>query len=255
MCTVTWERQVDGYVLLCNRDERDSRRAASGPRIAELRQTSFIAPVDGDHGGSWIGVNEFGLALCLLNRYGDPNVESQQDYTSRGLLLTDLLDCRLARNVTTRLAGIPLQCYRPFSLLVLSITEPACLVEWNGHALEINTNVEDRVPLTSTSLNEPEIAIGRRRQFEQLKTGVAEVTPELLYQFHRSHVPEQGAYSVCMHRDGAATVSLSVVTVNKESVELAYRPGPPCEDAAAEVVSLTRAGGISPGNEVSTETR
>lgn len=68
MCTVSWLHKAKGYVLLCNRDERHTRKPALGPRISERNGISFIAPVDGDHGGSWIGVNQFGLTLCLLNR-------------------------------------------------------------------------------------------------------------------------------------------------------------------------------------------
>ena len=46
-------------------------------------------------GIAWIGVNQFGLSLCLLNRYQDEGrVDAARTYTSRGLLLNELMDCR-----------------------------------------------------------------------------------------------------------------------------------------------------------------
>jgi hypothetical protein len=85
MCTVTWLPRPDGYQLLCNRDERDSRQPALGPRLHEQNGVKYIAPVDGDHGGSWIGTNEFGMSLCLLNRVGDVESDGNRDYISRGV--------------------------------------------------------------------------------------------------------------------------------------------------------------------------
>ena len=66
MCTVSWLRQAEGYVLLCNRDERHTRKPAGGPRVGDVRGVSFVAPVDGDHGGSWIGTNQFGSDLVSI---------------------------------------------------------------------------------------------------------------------------------------------------------------------------------------------
>ena len=132
MCTVSWLRQADGYVLLCNRDERHTRKPAGDPRIGDVRGVSFVAPIDGDHGGSWIGVNQFGLTLCLLNRYDDLSADPSRDYTSRGLLLTDLLDCRDGSQISTRVTEAGLDRFRPFTLLALSVDAPAMLVGWNG---------------------------------------------------------------------------------------------------------------------------
>src|SRR5687768_12141538 len=91
MCTVSWSHQDDGYHLLCNRDERHTRKPARPPRVHERSDVRFIAPIDGDHGGSWIGVNQFGLSLCLLNRYQDGEQSATGSNKSRGLLLAGLM--------------------------------------------------------------------------------------------------------------------------------------------------------------------
>src|SRR5882724_8716006 len=92
MCTVSWIHQDDGYDLLCNRDELHTRKPALPPRVHERSDVRFIAPIDGDLGGSWIGVNEFGLSLCLLNRYQDGEQSATESKKSRGLLLAGLMD-------------------------------------------------------------------------------------------------------------------------------------------------------------------
>jgi transport and Golgi organization protein 2 len=237
MCTVTWLRQPDGYVLLCNRDERNTRRPAAGPRRGVLQGVSFIAPVDRDHGGSWIGVNEFGMTLTLLNRYGDPQPGSREQFTSRGLLLIDLINCSDATQVKQRLQRTQLDRFRPFTLLALSTASEAVLANWTGAEVDVVCG-NDLVPLTSTSLNEPAIAGGRREQFAQtVRDGL---TVEKLEEFHRSHLPRRSAHSVCMHREDAATVSLSMVSVNREAIEFRYHDGAPCEGKGVVTVSIPR---------------
>jgi hypothetical protein len=62
-----------------------------------------------------------------------------------------------------------------------------------------------------------------------------EVTHEKLGVFHRSHAGGPGAYSPCMHRRDAKTVSFSRITVTSSAVRFVYTPAAPCEDAPAEM--------------------
>ena len=62
--------------------------------------------------------------------------------------------------------------------------------------------------------------------------------------FHTSHAPIPSAYSPCMHRDNADTVSFSLVTVADGVIEFAYLPMPPC----ARKQSQASMKATSPGN-------
>ncbi|HZE70865.1 MAG TPA: NRDE family protein [Pyrinomonadaceae bacterium] len=241
MCTVSWLHQKGGYVLLCNRDERHTRKPASGPRHDSLRGVSFIAPVDGDHGGSWIGVNQFGLTLCLLNSYGVTNHIADRVYTSRGLLLKDLLDCQNSQQVIERLSDIKLDPFQAFTMAVLSVDKPAVLFEWTGRECSIDPDGEPRMPLTSSSLKDPNVVELRRKLFGDMVAQRGEVDAELLHRFHLSHLPERGPASVCMHRHDVSTVSLSVVTVTPQTVEFSYHSNSPCLPAPANKVLIERA--------------
>src|SRR6266496_1676021 len=195
MCTVSWFVQAGGYVLLCNRDERHSRQPALGPRLGERRGVSFIAPADGDHGGAWIGVNQFGLTTCLLNRYGDSQADGAGSFTSRGLLLTALLDCRRGGEVHERVQAIELGQFRPFTMAVLAADEMPLVLDWTGRQCSIRAEVDSRAPLVSSSLREPRIAHWRKEQFRSLLSGAAteerKPNAELLRRFHCGHLPER----------------------------------------------------------------
>ena len=67
MCTVSWLYHPGGYQLFCNRDEKHHRLPALPPLSCVHRGMQYVAPVDGDAGGTWLAVNEAGLTLCLLN--------------------------------------------------------------------------------------------------------------------------------------------------------------------------------------------
>ena len=69
MCTVTWILDGDSYSLYFNRDELRTRQPALPPQRHQERGVRFLSPTDGDAGGTWIAVNEYGLSLGLLNDY------------------------------------------------------------------------------------------------------------------------------------------------------------------------------------------
>jgi uncharacterized protein with NRDE domain len=236
MCTVSWFRTSEGYVLACNRDERHTRKAALGPRLSKLGDVSYVAPIDGDHGGSWIAVNQFGLGLSLLNRYLDPaaNVDT---FISRGLLVTQLIDSATIDEVRNRLSSISLHSYRPFTLLSLD-RQSELVFDWSGSTLSQRLDSETSAPLVSSSFGDPKVIEYRRQEFLNLVGAAGGVDNEVLSSFHCSHQPEQGPYSVCMHRDEAATKSRSIVTVDAAMVQFAYQAGPPCEGAEFDFVDL-----------------
>lgn len=49
-----------------------------------------------------------------------------------------------------------------------------------------------------------------------------------LERLHSSHDPEEGASSICMHRDEAETVSMTILEVSGKSAAMRYHADPPC---------------------------
>lgn len=231
MCTVSWLYEDGGYQLLCNRDERHARKAALPPRVRQRRGVLSIAPVDGDHGGSWIGVNQFGLSLCLLNRY-QGEAEAAKEYTSRGRLLIELLDSSSRAQAQERIRRIGLKSFRPFTLLALEPGKPCLLVQWTGRDYLVEGDGERIALLVSSSYDPEGVTLSRRQLFDRLVAAAAnKIDGRSLYSFHASHVPAASAYSTCMHREDARTVSFSWIKVAPAGVEFLYHPDSPCTAA------------------------
>ena len=246
MCTVSWLARADGYELFCNRDERPARKVALPPAFGVTRGVRFVAPTDGEAGGTWLGVNEHGLTLCLLNRYAGVETLAERDFKSRGLLLPDLLSSRDPVEVRTAVAHAGLRQFQPFTLLALAPGPSASVMSWTGHRLLVaEDDCDSLMPLTSSSFAGAEVTRARRELFRSMAAGSAEPAPEMHMRYHRSHSPGPGPLSVCMHRPEASTVSFSRVRVNTRSAEFFYQPGPPCAGAQGVRVSLPRPTGRS----------
>lgn len=220
MCTVTWLEEDCGYHLFCSRDEHRTRDPAHLPRVFERDGVHWIAPVDAEHGGSWISVNEFGIGLCLLNG-GPGNGE-----VSRGEIVMDHAAYTDRLEIVERVGSADLRCYAPFSLTILEPGVPAILIEWDGRESALFGNANPFLPLASSSLDR----MGARRERSGLfrKLRPACVADHLA--FHASHLPEPGPYSPCMHRDDAHTVSFSHVEVAAGAVAMTYYPEPLCRN-------------------------
>ena len=240
MCTLTWVRREAGYELFFNRDERFTRGPALAPRIHERGVCRWVAPVDPDGGGTWIGVNQFGLSVALLNGYRREDLE-QRPWQSRGLLVDSVLDSLSTREVRVRLERRDLRAVRSFTLVAIEPAAPALIVTWDGRELCWDRRLEGHPPICSSSLDPSGATQARRAVFAELCARRGTVDAELLEEFHACHLPQRGALSPCMHRADAQTQSAVHVRVGGSEVELHYTPGAPCEGLPAEVTVIDRA--------------
>ncbi|HYE72781.1 MAG TPA: NRDE family protein [Blastocatellia bacterium] len=250
MCTVSWMYNQEGYELFCNRDERHTRAAALPPRLHQFQDVSFISPIDPEGGGSWIGVNQFGVTLCLLNAY-DAAQEKQVHQISRGRLLWYLMDCQSVLEISRRIERISMRVFRPLTLVALSPSEKVTVLHWNGNDLWINRNGDNERPLISSSYDLSGVQKSRRSEWQNLfSSNASELTLSNLRKFHVSHAPSRSPYSVCMHRHDARTVSFTCISVNNRSIQMSYLPTSPCRlreslEAEEKVVAMPRRSGAT----------
>jgi hypothetical protein len=80
----------------------------------------------------------------------------------------------------------------------------------------------------------------RRAEFVR-QVGGSAVDPARLYWFHASHGSEPNAYSPCMHRPDAETVSFSWIVVTPREIRLLYAPAAPCQCTPTAQEILPRA--------------
>ncbi|ABC21517.1 NRDE family protein [Rhodospirillum rubrum] len=118
MCTVVIDRRPgDPWPLLvaANRDELADRPWLPPARHWPSRP-EVIAGLDELAGGTWMGLNDWGVVACVLNREG--TLGPLAGRRSRGELVLDALDMADARDAAEALADIDPRAYRPFNLIV-----------------------------------------------------------------------------------------------------------------------------------------
>lgn len=224
MCTVSWARAPGGYVFYFNRDEAKTRPPAAGPIERTRAGVRFLAPTDGEQGGSWILVNEFGLTLGLLNHYPPGYQAGSQDRPSRGRLVLDCADLADSDGLDQRLADLGLTPYPPFRMVAID-RGGARLLIWDGTRLEGAGDRRVEPPVTSSSW-EPERVEGFRRALFDRAMVTADDRISGLEAFHHRHDASRPAESVLMSRPDACTHSVVRIDVEEGLARLHYEPQP-----------------------------
>jgi len=241
MCTVAFiPSPTGGYLLGHNRDESRQRPRGLPPRRLTRGGRAFLAPRDPDGGGSWIGVNDAGLTLCLLNAAeGNPS-RLVPNPRSRGRVLWEMFHLDDTRTVGEHLATDDKQLddVRAFHLVAIEPGKSgrhalAVRFRWDGEKLYHDEHDGPGL-FVSSSLDPSGVARGRSEAWRMLITRVPNPDRDTLGAWLASHEPERGPFSICMHRPDARTVSRTLVNVDSQKIELAYLDDAPCSPASQE---------------------
>ena len=242
MCTVTIVPLQDGFRLGCNRDERRDRAEARPPAVHGLQHRTAVFPVDPQGLGTWVGVNDAGLAGALLNRTIDsaePIVKTSR--LSRGLIIPDLLDCTSLTEALDVSAALDPGDFDRFRLVVAQNTS-AAIVMSDGVALSVElTKLSRPIMLTSSSLGDAFVEGPRRRLFDRLFAGEARSWLRAQSRFHSHQWPSRRDISVRMERADARTVSQTIVNVSCRAIELRYRAPESTKSVVVAVVQSSSA--------------
>ncbi len=238
MCTLSWLPDASGYRVLFNRDERRTRRPGRGPTRQRIAGVRVLTPIDRDFGGTWIGVNQFGVTAAILNRYHDALIERTPATVSRGLLLQSLLDARSARALVARVEALSLHPYLPFTIAAFDRAAVVRLVDWNGRRLVPSRVTTPGLVRTSSGFDQRAAERSRGARFDEAaETGP--ITAATLRGLHRDHQPARGALSICMHRPDARTRSLTEIRVARTTASVRYAPGSPCRSGTVAPIRLS----------------
>jgi hypothetical protein len=182
-------------------------------------------PFDPSSAGTWIGINQWGLLLTLLNEY--PSASSGPAPKSRGLLIPAALSSATLEEAASRITA---QEPSQFGACLVALVAPRGEIVTLRLDRKIwHREAHPRQPMifASSSLDAEKARTTRQELFQKALPGGIGV----LRAMHRRHEPEKGPYSVCMHREGSQSVSFSEVSMDGRGVELFYWPGSPCETA------------------------
>ena len=253
MCTLAiYFRTFADYpvVIAANRDEFLARPALAPTVLSEAPRV--VGGKDLKAGGTWLGINQYGLVAGLLNRRSD---KADPEARSRGLLCLDALRCATVAEAAAMVRSQRSSDYNPFNLLVASRTDAMVAYDRAG-ALDIEPLAPGFHLLTNLDLDDfecPKISRSYRR-FAEL-AGQADFARDpvanrgelarLLADHSTQLDPRSGRpNSLCLHLDEYGTRSSSLIFLGTAAaqVEHFFAPGPPCTTAYQPATTPAQSG-------------
>lgn len=215
-----------GFALAMNRDEQRTRPAARPPAQHQAGHLTAWHPSE-PAGGTWIGINERGIALALLNGHQRP---PDSALASRGLIIPELLAAVNLAELQGLFAGLETRAFNPFRLIAVDPrAEEIREWIWDGVNTAMNRPPWQLVHWFSSGFDEPRVVAARtavaRRAAKEADAGRLSWVRRL----HASHEPRSGPYSICLHRSDAKTVSYTEIVWADESPRMEYFPTSLCE--------------------------
>ena len=223
MCTVSIVPVADGCRMVCNRDERRTRAAAHPPRAFPTEVSRAIYPQDPVSGGTWIGVNDDGLMVALLNRTAVGTTSRVSPPRSRGSIVPMLLAFTSIAEAMHAYDAIDITQVEPFRILMAHRSSVAVITGDRAHSHSEVFPLLGPVMFTSSSLGDAVVETPRLRLFELLVLA----DPDWMrgqFRFHRHRWAERPAISVHMARQDAITVSRTTIDVTSRDINLHYEP-------------------------------
>jgi len=128
MCTVLYIPGNDKITMVSLRDESPLRPAAENPKLFQQGEMTSLYPRDQTGGGTWVGANNNGTVIILLNG-GFICHERKSHYAkSRGLIVSELL---MATDPVNQWMLYDLSAIEPHTLVILQHSKLFQLV-WDG---------------------------------------------------------------------------------------------------------------------------
>jgi len=237
MCTVTFIARKRGYFLGMNRDEKLTRPTALPPRKRTVNGRAVFAPSE-PGSGTWIALSDQGTALALINWYSI-KARVGRNALSRGEVVNSASAAISLDSADAALYALPLNRINPFRLVgVFPATGEIVEWRWNQKQLVRENHRWKTQQWISSGFDEPTAQRVRGRAFRQAQKQESAGTLDWLRRLHRSHVPETGPLSTCMHRVDAATVSYTEISVSAPVAALRYHAGAPCQHSECSFLAF-----------------
>ena len=257
--------EAEPLVLGFNRDE-DPARDAGSPEVFTWGGRRVLAAREPIHGGTWLGLNDAGLVVGLLNRKvpassprcGTPALgcararsrgRLRHRVRSRGLLVLDCLRQGTVRAVQKGLGALA-EPYEPFNLFALH-ARSAIAVHYEGgeaQVLPLSPGVHVFAHRDVDDLDEPKVAGAhaacRREAAGQPTDWVATFTACLCV---HADDPTSEA-SPCRHGAGYRTLCSTILAIEGWRPlrgRLLHARGPPCRTPYRDLTPLI--GELHPG--------
>jgi len=219
-----------------NRDEKLTRPTGQPPTIKKVNGRAVLCPSE-PGGGTWIATNDEASTFALINWYSiSKRVESLA--VSRGEVVNRVSTTNSPEAAQAALVDLPLNRINPFRLIgVFPVTGEIVEWRWNLKQLVRRKLRWQTQQWISSGFDEPTAQRVRGKTFREARQQSSAGTLNWLRRLHRSHSPQAGPFSTCMHRADATTVSYAEVTVSSHQATMRYHAGAPCQGSVLIVLS------------------
>jgi transport and Golgi organization protein 2 len=241
MCVlaIQYKTARDAPILVASNRDEFYDRPTQPPRIQSGRPR-VICGIDRKAGGTWLGVNQFGLFIAVANR---PKAVIPLEARSRGLLCRDLLNAETARKAadhaarelaTGHYAGANYVCADAKNALVVQGDETIETIELDPglHVLS-GTRVDD-------SNDERQEFVRRLLTLQRLDSAVAFLA--VASRTFSRKADDNGRRGVVIHGPDFGTVSSTLLSLPKKTHNAVYHysSGPPSEQSYDDLSALLR---------------
>ncbi len=234
MCTSLIYRNIEKktFGVGFNRDESIKRKSSLHPKKVQYNEIEYLCPIDGDYGGTWIGINSNRIVYAILNLY-EAQFKIIKNPTSRGFLTQKLLREEIDFSFFIK---ENLHTYYPFRILKVGLYKTEVL-SWDGDKVitEVDTSIW-KIIASSFMLGAKAEEI-RRSVFHSnfLVEEESQNFIDISSKYFSSHLPDKGGSSPCMHRREAHTVSNTIINIDNQEIKLMYKNSQPCESEVYEI--------------------
>jgi len=249
MCTLALFLDVfDEFPLLvaANRDERYDRPAAPPALIAT--NPKIVAGRDLRAGGTWLGINDHGLVVGILNRRANGATPVRTNPRSRGLLCMDLLALRNTEEALELMIRREDQ-YNPFTLVFVDPGGGGVSFNANGtiavRALRAGLHVFSSAAAVDTESAKADRAYQRFLGWAdgwkaQKRSGEWLGGLRTLLGDHSALGKDDPRDAICVHGAESGTVSSSIIHYSAldKRFECYYCAGAPCQNSFAAPLAL-----------------
>jgi uncharacterized protein with NRDE domain len=237
-------------LVAANRDEHYDRPSAA-PDLWSTKP-SVVAGKDLLAGGTWLGVNEHGLLVGILNRRtnGAPDPLSKNHTRSRGLLCLDILGFKSAAAACAFINRHE-ETYQPFTVVFADPGEA-----WIGYNIRQRIETRKLDEGLHVYSSAADFAV-RSEKVDRAHVRFAGIVEELsltcgdkatwvrsLHTALGDHALGNGSTdprdAICVHGDVSGTVSSTIIFYSQPEQRF-YTfncPGPPCRESFGEALRL-----------------
>ncbi len=241
MCTLTVVPLPGDRVRLAfNRDERRTRPPGQPPALRRLAEREAVMPIDPVSNGTWLAVNDAGLAFAVLNVTPRSPVNAAAGLRSRGEIIPALLGCRSPAAALGELErAVRYPDFAPFRLVLVGSGVGAD-IRWDGRQPMVMNRLLGGTPLlfTSSGLGDDLVDGPRRDLFDTLFAAPPDGWEAAQDAFHRHRWADRPHLSVNMERADARTVSHAVIELADAGATFSYHGDSPDRTAERHVVHL-----------------